>query len=273
MLSITQYGPVIRFDLARSIAGKGRYWTTAYYLDGLLIDSGPAHTRLELLHALEQLPLTQIVNTHTHEDHIGANGLLQRSIPNLKIYAHPLALPVLKQPRELQPLHPYRRLFWGWPEPSEAQPIQEGMCLTTPHYELQVLYTPGHSPDHICLYEPRQKWIFTGDLYVGGKDRGLRSGYDIWKIIESLKRILALPLQIMFPGSARVREAPQEDLREKIAYLESCGERVLELHHRGASISQIAHQVFGPSMLIEWITLGNFSRRRLVLSYLRQNGA
>ncbi len=273
MLRATHYEPVIRFDLARTLAGKGRYWTTAYYLDGLLIDSGPAHTQFELLSFLKNLPLSQIVNTHTHEDHIGANGLLQRTFRDLRIYAHPLALEVLANPREKQPLHPYRKLFWGWPDPCTAHPVQEGERITTPHYELQVLYTPGHSVDHICLYEPKQEWIFTGDLYVGGQDRGLRAGYNIWQIIASLKRLLDLPLRLMFPGSARVRTSPHTDLREKIAYLESCGERVLELYHRGVPISRIAHQVFGPTMLIEWMTLGNFSRRWLVLSYLQQNHA
>ena len=33
MLKITSYGPVIRFDLARTIFGRGRYWTTAYWVD------------------------------------------------------------------------------------------------------------------------------------------------------------------------------------------------------------------------------------------------
>ena len=280
MLKITHYGDVTRFDLARTLAGRGRYWTTAYLVDGTLVDTGCAHSAPELLEALRGMALARIVNTHTHEDHIGANGPLQRravgrSRPGrqdgLEILAHPLALPVLADPRERQPLHPYRRFMWGWPEPSRGQPVSDGAVIETPRYRFQVLYTPGHSSDHICLYEPRQGWLFTGDLFVGGQDRALRAGYDIWQIIASLKRVGALPATRLFPGSARVRDNPAQALEEKIAYLEALGERVSALHRQGRSVSEIVRALLGGPMLIEFITLGHFSRRRLVLSYLGKN--
>lgn len=268
MLKASSCNAVTRFDLARTIAGRGRYWTTAYFLDGLLIDSGCAYSAQELVNALDGAPLTRIVNTHTHEDHIGANGLLQRQRDSLEILAHPLAIPVLADPRQEQPLHPYRRLMWGWPEPSSARPLADGAWIETENYRLQVLYTPGHSADHICLHIPEQGWLFTGDLFVGGRERALRQDYDIWGIIASLRRIAALPVTIMFPGSARIRENPKEELESKIAYLEKLGEKVLELHRKGWSVNAIARALCGKPMFIEMFTLGNFSRRHLVRSYL-----
>lgn len=268
MLKASTCNAVTRFDLARTIAGRGRYWTTAYHLDGLLIDSGCAHSARELVNALEGKPLTHIVNTHTHEDHIGANGLLQRQRANLMIFAHPLAIPVLADPRREQPLHLYRRLMWGWPEPSSARPLEDGAWIETENFRLQVLYTPGHSVDHICLYEPENGWLFTGDLFVGGRERALREDYDVWRIIASLKRIAALPAMIMFPGSARTRENPKEELELKIAYLEEFGEKVIELHQKGWGMSAIVRTLCGKPMFIEMFTLGNFSRRHLVQSYL-----
>ena len=208
MLRTSTYGLVTRFDLARTIAGRGRYWTTAYLVDGLLIDTGCAHTAREIVSVLADTPLSKIVNTHTHEDHIGANSILQRQRANLEILAHPLALPVLADPRGRQPLHLYRQWFWGWPEPSHGISLADEDWIETENFRFQVLYTPGHSPDHICLYEPERGWLFTGDLFIGGQERALRDGYDIWGIIASLKRIAALPSTIMFPGSARVRENP-----------------------------------------------------------------
>jgi len=275
VLKSHSYGEITRLDLARTLWGRGRYWTTAYLLngdqDGLLIDTGCAHSAPELLSALADVPLTRVVNTHTHEDHIGANGPLQRRHAGLEILAHPLALPVLTDPRGRQPLHPYRRVMWGWPEPSQGRPLTDGEMIETARYRLQVIYTPGHSPDHLCLYEPEQGWLFTGDLFVGGQDRALRAGYDIWEIIASLKRIAALPATTLFPGSARVRDHPAEALREKIAYLEGLGERVLALHREGRRVGEIVRALMGGPMLIEAVTLGHFSRRRLVLSYLGMN--
>lgn len=268
MIKLTKYGEVIRIDLARTIFGRGRYWTTAYRVEDLLIDTGPAHCAQELVDALSDVQLSRIVNTHTHEDHIGANGILQRRRGDLRIRVHSHGIPVLADPRREQPLHLYRRIFWGWPEPSFGLPLNDGDCIRTEHYQLHAIHTPGHSPDHVCLYEPEQGWLFTGDLYVGGKDRALREGYDIWRIIASLKQVAELPVRTLYPGSARARENPAQALREKIDYLENLGEKVLRLHQQGKSVSQIARQLLGGPMLVELVTLGHFSRRNLVRSYL-----
>ncbi|MBU0491010.1 MAG: MBL fold metallo-hydrolase [Chloroflexi bacterium] len=273
MLKATRYGDVTRFDLAHTLAGRGRYWTTAYLVDGLLIDTGCAFSAAELLSeladaSLTDVPLAGIATTHTHEDHIGANGPLQRRHEGLPIWAHPLALPILADPRGCQPLHPYRRLMWGWPTPSQAQAVADGAFIETERYRFQVVYTPGHSPDHLCLYEPDQGWLFTGDLFVGGKDRALRAGYDIWQIIDSLKRVAELPATTLYPGSARVRQDPAGELAAKIVHLEGLGEKVLALDCQGRSVNHIVRELMGGPMLIELITLGHFSRRRLVLSYL-----
>ncbi len=271
MLKVTRYGDVTRFDLARTLAGRGRYWTTAYLLDGLLVDTGCSYSAPELVGALANMPMVRIVNTHSHEDHIGANGPLQRGWEGLEILAHPLALPVLADPRGTQPLQLYRRLLWGWPAPSKGQPISDGALIETDHYALEVLYTPGHSPDHLCLYEARQGWLFTGDLFIGGRDRALRADYDIWQIVASLKRIAQLPAVKLFPGSARVRDNPAAALKAKISYLEELGERVLELQRRGRDMPAIIRAVCGRPMPIEFLTLGHFSRRWLVLSFLKMN--
>jgi glyoxylase-like metal-dependent hydrolase (beta-lactamase superfamily II) len=271
MLKRTQYDDVTRFDLARTMAGRGRYWTTAYLVDGMMIDTGCAFTARELAVTLKDAPLVRIVNTHSHEDHIGANARLQREHGGLEIVSHPLALLVLADPRGAQPLQPYRRLFWGLPEPSRGKSISDGAVLDTEHHRFQVIYTPGHSTDHLCLYELDEGWLFTGDLYVGGHDRAARCDYDVWQSIASLKRIAALPATWLFPGSARVREHPAADLAAKIDYLETLGERVLELHRQGRSVREIVRALCGGPMWIEFVTLGHFARRWLVLSYLRMN--
>jgi len=269
LIKVEQHGPVMRLDCARAILGKGRYWTTAYYLDGLLIDSGCAHTAPLFLDALAGLPLCTLVNTHSHEDHIGANRLLQGRIADLEILAHPLAIPVLAAPAERQLLQLYRRQIWGIPGPSNAHPLRDGSILRTAHHELHVMFTPGHSPDHICLYAPEHGWLFSGDLYVGGRERALGSSYDIWGILDSLRKMAALEVKTLFPGCARVRQAPQAELQAKIQYLEQLGDQIHRLHQRGLGIAAITRQVCGGPMLIEVLTGGRFSRRNLVRSFLR----
>ena len=273
MLKITEYGDVLRLDLARTILGRGRYWTTAYYVDGLLIDSGCAHTAGELVRALSEKALHRIINTHSHEDHIGGNGPLQRYRGALSIHVHPIALPVLEDPSGTQPLQFYRRFFWGWPEPSKAESVLDGADVNTENHTFMVLYTPGHSPDHLCLYEPKEGWIFSGDLFVGGRDRALRAGYAIGQILASLKMVSELELSTLFPGCAQVRERPKEAIRRKISYLEELGEQVNELYEKGWSVHAIARKLLGGPMWVEIVTMGHFSRQQLVLSFLQMREA
>lgn len=265
----TYFASVIRLDLARTLAGRGRYWTTAYLLDDLLIDSGCAYSAPELLTFLRSRPLRKLFNTHSHEDHIGGNGLLQRTFPDLEIYAHPLTFSVLAKPRQRQPLHPYRRIMWGWPQAATGLPVTDGDLIHAGRLTFRVIATPGHAPDHLSLYQPERGWLFSGDLFVGGRERALLAEADIWSVIASLKKIADLELTCLFPGSARVRENPQGELQEKIAYLEEMGARVLDFHSRGWSEAAIARTLFGGPLFIEFFTLGHFSRRNLVRSYLR----
>jgi glyoxylase-like metal-dependent hydrolase (beta-lactamase superfamily II) len=268
MIRITSFGPVKRFDLAHNLAGAGLYWTTAYLVGDVMVDSGCAHTASELAGALRDTPLKTLVNTHSHEDHIGANAALMREHSGLEIRAHPLALDKIADPRQNQPLHPYRRLFWGYPEASQARPLHDGELITSGDYHLQVMFTPGHSPDHLCLYEAEQGWLFSGDLFVGGKDRALRQGCKIWQLIASLKKLADLQLTMLFSGSARVRREPGKEIIAKIEYYEAMAARVDELAQRGCSEKQIARRVFGRAMWVELVTMGHFSRLHLVKSYL-----
>jgi glyoxylase-like metal-dependent hydrolase (beta-lactamase superfamily II) len=254
---------VVKLKMARDLPGPIRYHTSCYWVDGLLIDTGCAHCSREFQQATAALPITQVVNTHFHEDHIGNNRSCQER--GAALLAHALALPYLTNPTLLT-LHPYRKIFWGLPRDSTAAPV--GKTIVTGHHEFQVIPTPGHSPDHIALYEPRMGWLFTGDACVGGRDRGLRAGCSIHQIIASLKTLAGLPASRLFPASGSVVTDPAATLASKISYLEETGERVLELHARGQSPRQIRRALFGHEMTIAYVTLGDFSGVNLVRSYL-----
>ena len=264
MIRVDAYGPVLKLQVARPVFGRPYYHTAAYWIDGLLVDTGCAHTAAEFVQAVAGLPVAQIVNTHSHEDHIGANGPLQQA-RGCRVLAHRDALPILANPR-LQYLQPYRRYFWGWPEPSHGEPV--GAWVETEHYRFQVIPTPGHVAHHVALYEPDQGWLFSGDAYIGGRDVAARPDYDVWAIIASLRTLAALPAQKLFPGSGTVRDNPGEELARKAAQMEAFGAEVRRLRAAGLSVGQIKRRLLGREGRLTYITAGHFSGANLIRLYL-----
>lgn len=88
MIIATQYEEVTQIKMSRYPEFNPGYSVCAYLVDGLLIDSGQAHTAEELTDFLKDKEIRTVVNTHYHEDHISANALLKERY-GVELLAHP----------------------------------------------------------------------------------------------------------------------------------------------------------------------------------------
>src|SRR4030043_1141517 len=100
MLAAIEYGQVTQIKLCRYPDFSPHATVSAYLVDGLLIDSGPAYTAEELTEFLKDKGVKTVVNTHYHEDHIAANALLKERY-GVELVAHPLADTKINQPATL----------------------------------------------------------------------------------------------------------------------------------------------------------------------------
>ena len=110
MIEIRTFEGIIQIRMSREIGGKPAYWVASYLVDGLLVDTGCSYTAGELMSYLEKNPPKWVVNTHYHEDHIGANRLIRERF-GIHIHAHPRAVPLIGQAATL---FPYQEQVWGW---------------------------------------------------------------------------------------------------------------------------------------------------------------
>jgi glyoxylase-like metal-dependent hydrolase (beta-lactamase superfamily II) len=263
MLATTEYGQVTQIKLCRYPDFNPGGTVSAYLVDGLLIDSGPAHTAEELTEFLKDKGVKMVVNTHYHEDHIAANALLKERY-GVELFAHPLAVNKINQPAKL---YPYQEEVWGYPIPSQVKEI--GDTVTANHFRFEVIYTPGHDRDHICLFEGKHGWLFAGDLFFSTHPNVARPTDDVRQIIADLKKVKDLRPQVLFPAPGKVIAEAVPVLERTIQYLEDLGREVTELHKKGLSPAEIVQQIFGNESPLAELTQQQFSSLNLVKSLLK----
>ncbi len=267
MLRVTTHGEITRIELARAFLGRSLYAVSAFALGDTLIDSGCPATARELLGWARGRGIRAVVNTHYHEDHSGADALLAREL-GVEILAPADTVPRLASFYHL-PL--YRRITWGQPANVAARPLGDAVAVGP--YRFEVIPTPGHSPDHVCLFEPDRGWLFSGDLYISGRARYLRRGEDARGIIASLRKVRALDPRLMICSHAGFLERPATALDAKIAYWEHLAGRAGELAGEGLGAAAITTRLLGREGFLTAFSRGDFSKRNLVVSLLGEPAA
>lgn len=262
MLQAAEYGPITRIHLARTALGRPLYMTGAYLLDGLLIDTGCPATARQVLAWCAGRGVRRAVNTHHHEDHSGGDALLQ-GVLGVEVLAAPETARILAHFPRL-PL--YRRLVWG--QPQNVQVTSLGEVLETEHYRFEVIPTPGHCPDHICLFEPRQGWLFSGDLFVHERVRYLRADEDARATLQSLRRVLALRPRLLLCAHAGPVEDACAAIERKIAFWEHLADEAKTLRAQGLSLAAVSRRLLGPETAMTCLTGSDFAKVNLIRSLL-----
>jgi glyoxylase-like metal-dependent hydrolase (beta-lactamase superfamily II) len=263
MLRATDHGPITRIRLARTFFGRPLYSVCAYLVDGVLIDNGPPATARQLVRWLRPRPPRLVLNTHYHEDHSGANAALQRKF-GVRVLAPAASLSRLA---DFYRLPFYRALVWGQPGDVKVEAMPE--VVDTGRYRFHVVPTPGHAPDHVCLFEPDQGWLFSGDLYIHERVTYTRMVEDVWQHIASLRRVLALEPRLLLCAHAGVVHDPKTAITAKIAFWEGLAERIRALAEQSVPLREIRSRLLGREGWMTWVSRGDFSKLNMIRALLR----
>ena len=186
-----------------------------------LIDAGVG-TRAHLdaiaaaLEAVGQT-LRQVVVTHAHSDHASGAPAISARWPGA--------------------------VFSKWPWPTadsryavEWTAVADRQVMTAGDVSLEVVHTPGHAPDHICLWHSASRTLFGGDLLIEGSTvvvPGTRGG-DLIDYLNSLARVAALAPRQVLPAHGSVIDDPIEIIERYSAHRASREREILAAISGGA---------------------------------------
>ncbi len=183
-----------------------------------LIDSGVdgyVVNAIDKMHTgLGKNPVDQVILTHTHFDHCGGLDLIDERY-SAAVYA-------------------YNRLN------EDIRPLADGDILPVADTSFEVIHTPGHSNDSICLYCEEERVLFSGDTPIKIRTSG---GSYTEAYVKSLENLVRRKIDIVYPGHdvpliGNVREILMNTLRNvrhshvapENTYFSRSGE---ELQHHG----------------------------------------
>ena len=183
--------------------------------------------------------VSQIFVTHVHPDHFGMAGRIAR-LSGAPIAMHPL------EQAEIDPRYVHMEELLHKTDVAlmsngmsredtgklrdaslgmqnyvvAAEPdwlLREGETVTTGEFTFRVIWTPGHSSGHLCLYEESQKILVAGDHVLPSITPNvslhpLAIENPLGRYLESLKYLRTLEVSLVLPG----HESPFEKLADRI---------------------------------------------------------
>ena len=143
--------------------------------------------------------LKYILLTHGHPDHFAfAKEIKDLSSSNILSHKKtPEILPTFIKWAEMV------NIEIGALQPSDLTVIDENNRIIFNNNVIKVIHTPGHTPDSICFYLPKEKLLFSGDTLfqysVGRTDLPLGSTKQL--VSSIIKKLYTLPDEtVVLPG-------------------------------------------------------------------------
>jgi ribonuclease/clavin/mitogillin len=233
------FAPCVRMAPLKTVALPPSTHTNAYIIGNgprYVIDPGcdDADEQARLFSLLDGKPLTAVILTHHHPDHIGAANACAKRY-GAPIWAHPITAQKLAGRIAIdRHLNEGDRVDLG-PSPADGRP-----------WQLEVLHTPGHASGHIVFFEPFYGLLFVGDMVstltsivIGPPDGNLA------EYLRSLRRLRDLPTRMLLPAHGNVSARPHQVIDDALAHRAKREQQLLDALGDGpASIDDLTTRLY-----------------------------
>lgn len=233
------HGPIELFEGTVNIPGAPMN-VYSFFIDGVLIDSASPSLQSHFLQFIKHKQVEHVLHTHLHEDHIGNTAQV---LEHFGIEAHIHAMSTTKTTKEMR-LPLYRQAVWG-PEPPKPF-VSEAFnsTFTSANTIWDIIETPGHTQDHVALYNRQHGYLFTGDLFITPKPKVVLIDENVLDTIDSLEKVLTYDFETMICHHAGIVENGRELIQMKLDYLKNIQHQVRHLAQQGKDVFDITSELF-----------------------------
>lgn len=197
-----------------------------------------------------------IVLTHTHIDHAGAAGIIAAAASNATVVTHKRGVFYLKNSMKITGgssivfgLELGELFGQGMDVPAERiRAVSDGDVVDLGDKQLQVFRTPGHSGDHISLFEPAAGTLFPGDTACLHYPRlghvpipaGSPPIYRTDDVVEELTRLARLDVKtVLTPHFSKPELEPAAFLASNIQAVAQTRTNIEAMLNRGMEFPQV----------------------------------
>jgi len=178
----------------------------------LIIDPGPdIHEHIENILNFTNGDIDLILATHTHPDHSPAAKILKKATGASVIGRLPPNLP--DQDLTFEPDYE----------------LEDGDTVTIEDKILQVVSTPGHASNHICLYDAEHRCLFSGDHIIEGSSVLINPpDGDMKSYLNSMEKIETFDINYIAPAHGGIIDNPHEAIKQTVNHRLEREQKIIE---------------------------------------------